>query len=210
MFSFLKKTTPEEKTILVCLVTSYAVTGAVVKVYRKSGAVAAPVVMYTHESLVNLPRDIKNYSLIDEVESAFRKAVMGCKKHYPKYDAIHCCVGEPWITSMTRTAHLEKRDAFIVNKKLIDDLVIRETKLFEQEMSKGGLEVADKGLLETSQYRVDINGYRVTDEVYIQSEKNAPRAQSVDVHITYTIAQTSIIDVAMNVFADAFHRTDQC
>lgn len=207
MFSFLRKSPKEEQTLLVCLITSHAVTGAVVKMFKRPGAIERPVVLYAHEVFVRLPELHSVASLNRDVSQALREVVTQCRKKYPKYDAIHCCLGEPWIVTSTRTAHLEKRDPFLVNEKLINDLVTRETKLFEQEMAQQYAELPERGLIETGKPVVEINGYRVDRSLY-QSKKGIPQAQTVDVHITYSITEADIIEEILEVFLDTVHHTN--
>lgn len=201
MFSFLKKKPHPEQLHLVCLVTSYAVTAAVVKVFTQSDSVQEPIMLFSCESVLPI-RDTLGFSTDAGITyTALRHVIEECKKNYPVYDRLYCTIGEPWITSTTRTAHLEKREAFSLTKKLIDDLVLRESKLFEQEIVRTYAGTEEVALLQVSRPLIDANGYRIANPV------NALVA-SVDVHCTFSIVSMRLIDGLIGVFADAFHRTD--
>lgn len=206
MFSFLRKRQKDEHVRLVCLVTGYAVSGAVVKVFTKPGAINRPVVLYSTEVLIRIPQLAGFSTATHDVQYALKQVIAACKNVVPHYDELRCVVGEPWIMSTTRTAHLEKRESFSVNQKLIDDLVLRETKLFEQEMAREYSSGDEYGLLEMGAPLVDLNGYRVTAGHYAANAGVAARV--VDVHCTYTIAPVSLIESLTEVYVDMFHRTD--
>lgn len=206
MFSFLRKQRKDEQVRLVCLVTGYAVTGAVVTSFNKPGAIDRPVVLFSTETVLRFPEPLGNGILAHTVQDALKQVITRCKKAVPHYDELHCVLGEPWIISSTRTAHLEKKEPFVVSKKLIEDLVTRETKLFEQEMAREQLYRDEYGLLATAAPRVDLNGYPVQAHHY--TESRSVMARVVDVHCTYTIAPTLIIERITEVFVDMFHRTD--
>lgn len=201
MFSFLKKKPKEEITSLVTLVTSYGVIGAVVKQFIKPGSVEKPVVLFSCESLTPLSQGIHEGYLRGTLSHTLKQTIRKCRDYMPAYDQLVCSIGEPWVSSMTRVAHLEKREPFVVTKKLIEDLIIRETKLFEQETIRNYTGREEVGILEVSKPLIDANGYR-TDQYLHQS------VTSLDMHLTFSLAPTLLIEQLAEVFADAFHRTD--
>lgn len=206
MFSFLEKSKKSERIHLVCLITGYAISGAVVKIFTKQGSVNRPVVLYSTEVPIRIPQLAEISSTTDDIQQALKQVITDCKRVVPHYDELHCVVGEPWIISTTRTAHLEKREGFLINKKVVSELLSRETKLFEQEMIKEYATGEEYGLLEMSMPIVDLNGYRVDAHHYEQNK--GITARTLDVHCTYTIAPVEIIEQIVEVCVDAFHRTD--
>jgi hypothetical protein len=161
MFSFLKKKPKNEVVRLVCLVTSYAVTAAVVKNYHKLGTVQQPVILFSCESIIP-SRHTSNLVLLEvAVAEALRSVLNRCRTHTPMYDELICTIGEPWVMSTTRSAHLEKREAFSITQKLVNDLVAREKKLFEQEIVRTYADKEGVGLLQVSQPVIDANGLDV-------------------------------------------------
>lgn len=206
MFSFLQKRQKEEQVHLVCLVTGYAVSAAVVKVFTKPGAINRPIVLYSTEVVVRSSWTTSFTITYQEVQRALKHAISSCKKVVPHYDELRCVVGEPWIMTTTRTAHLEKREEFTITKKLIDDLVNRETKLFEQEMARELSSMNEFGLLEVGTPLIDLNGYRIDSDYYVHNANVTARV--VDVHCAYTIAPVALVESLVEVYVDMFHRTD--
>lgn len=201
MFSFLKKAPKDESTILVSLVTSYAVTAAVVKIYRRPGTVQLPVVLFSCESILPTRQVRRAAGLESMVADAAMDALNQCRKRHQTYDELVCTIGEPWVTTSARVAHLERGEPFKVTAKTVKDLVAKETKLFEQEIVGQVTEIDQIGLLEVSEPLVDANGYRVRD--YVGS-----LVQTLDVHLVFSLAQASVVDAMLGAFADVFHRTD--
>lgn len=201
MFSFLKKKPKAEQTHLVCLVTSYAVSAAVVKVFAKKGSVQLPVVAFSCQSVIPLRHGRDQQTLEWLVAESMMQVLNQCRAHAPAYDAVSCVLGEPWTTSVTRTAHLEKREAFVVMQSIIDEVIARETKRYEQDAAREYADREPMVLLETSVPLVDVNGYR-TDQ-YLGSH-----ISTLDAHLVYSAAPVRILDVLLGAFADAFHRTD--
>lgn len=201
MFSFLKKKPQDEQVHLVCLVTSYAVTAAVVKVFTRQESVQEPVLLFSCESIIPIRDGFDYRANASLTYDAIKYALNKCRAFNPVYDKLYCSIGEPWTTSMTRTAHLEKREAFSLTQKVIDDLVTRESKLFEQEVARMYAGSEEVGLLQVSKPLIDANGYRIANPM------NALVA-SVDVHSTFSLVSLSFIDGVVGVFVDVFHRTD--
>lgn len=201
MFSFLNKKPQDEQVHLVCLVTSYAVTAAVVKVYTRPESVQEPVLLFSCESIIPIREESDYRTSAALTYEAMKQVLNKCRTFNPVYDRLYCTIGDPWITSSTRTAHLEKREAFSLTQKLIDDLVARESKLFEQEIARTYAGIEEVGLLQTSRPLIDANGYRIANPI------NALVA-SVDVHITFSLVSLRLTDGMVGVFADVFHRTD--
>lgn len=201
MFSFLNKKPKDEHVHLVCLVTSYAVTAAVVKVYTRPGSVQEPIVLFSCESIIPIREGSGSRANARLAYEAMDRVLNKCRAVNPVFDQLYCCIGEPWTTSMTRTAHLEKREAFSLTQKVIDDLVARESKLFEQEIARTYQGAEEMVLLEVSKPLIDANGYRVG------SPTNTAVA-SVDVHSTFSVTTLNFVEGAIGVFIDVFHRTD--
>lgn len=199
MFSFLNKK-PQEQTHIVVMVTSSTITAAVVRVFKAADATRKPVVLFSCESIIPIRNNQADYR-DDTVRQGLRTVLNKCRTYYPVYQHIYCCVGEPWILSSTRTAHLEKKESFAVTQKLIDDLVVRETKLFEQEIARDYANQEPVGLLEVSRPLVDANGYRV-------HHIHGIKASTIDVHLTFSIVSLRLATLVVDVCGDVFHRTD--
>lgn len=199
MFSFLKKQSHSESVSLVCLVTGYSVVGMVVSEFKQKTK-TIPHVIYSYEVKIPVSYDHDGQTFEHFVTTALGDVIKKCRIVAPKYNSITCSIGEPWVISYSRVAHLEKRDPFIVSKSIIDDLVSRETKLFEQEIIKGNIHMAarEQGLLEVTRPLIMINGYQASDYPRLP-------VATVDVHIVYSVAPVDFVEKLSTVFLEAFH-----
>ncbi len=201
MFSFLKKKSSQETTMLVSVITSYSVIGSVVRVYHKKDSVGLPVVIFSCEKKLPL-RHAGNPDLLKEyVYEATKNVLEKCRSFSGHYEKLVCTVGEPWVESFSRTAHFEKKESFVVTQKLIDDMVVRESRLFEQEVIRNHQSVEEMGIVGISPVTVDINGYRTPD--FLKGS-----AKSLDIGLTFSLAPAGFAESLIGVFADVFHRTD--
>lgn len=189
-----------EKNHLVCVATSYAAIAAIVRTYHGDDTVRHPVVLFSHTEPVEYHHG-RNPALVSEITcQAMGRAISVCRKIRPDFDRLICAIGEPWVTTMSRSVHLEKKDPFMVTKKNLDDLITRDKKLFEQDITKD-FPGRDIGLVQASRPVVWINGYQVTHPLGVQ-------AASIDVAVAYSIADAGFMDELGGVFLDAFHRDD--
>jgi len=196
MSFFSKKST--EKNHLVCVITSYAAIASVVRMYHGEGATGHPVVLFSHFEMIE-NRHGRNVAMLNESAcQAMARAIGVCKKSRPDFDQLICAIGEPWITTMSRSVHLEKKDPLLVTKKIIDDLVSRDKKLFEIDIARD-FPGRDIELVQSSRPVVWINGYQVVHPLGTQ-------AATIDVSVMYSIADGGFVDELSGVFIDAFHR----
>jgi hypothetical protein len=96
---------------------------------------------------------------------------------------------------------MERKRNFTIKQKTIDDLVERETKLFEQETLRKYEGREEIGLLEISQPWIDAHGYRVTKPL-------GEQAKTLDVHMVFSLAPVHVVRTLGEVYLDVFHRTD--
>lgn len=201
MFSFLKKTSAKETTLLVSVVTSYSVTGSVVRMYHTKGSVGVPVVLFSYEEKIPLRHGRNTELLQQSVLETLKNVLEKCRSFSGHYEKLICTVGEPWVESFSRTSHLEKKEPFLVSQKLIDDLILRESRLFEQEIIRDHQSTEEMGIVGISDSTIDINGYRTSH--FIKTS-----AKSLDVHLTFSLAPAGFAESLIGIFTDVFHRTD--
>lgn len=201
MFSFSGKKRASETTMLVSTVTGHGACAAVVRIYRSKGSVTVPVVLFSCESKIPL-RDTAAPDLhAQSACAALADALSRCRSFSGSYDRLVCTVGEPWIESHSRTSHLEKGEPFQVTGKLIDDLILRESRMFEIEVIRDHSLGEEVGIVGISDTVVDINGYRTPQYA-------GAKAKTVDVHMSFSLAPAGFVESLIGVFADVFHRTD--
>ena len=81
-------------------------------------------------------------------------------------DVVNVCLSSPWYESQVRTAKLVRPTSFIASKTILDDIVKREIKSFEEE------EIKTKNLsgdtvraIESQTIKVLLNGYEVNEPI---------------------------------------------
>lgn len=200
MFDFLKKKLPAQTTLCVCTVTSYSVTAAVVRTYHHKDAVTKPVVLFSCEEKISLRHERDNDALETMVMTHMKWALEQCRGFHGNFDELVCTIGEPWVTTFSRTAHLEKNQ-FRITKSVVADMISRDIKIFEQETMRDFVGAENIAIVGTSQPIFDVNGYRsgaMIGEV----------VKTLDMHVAYSIAPVQFIEDLRGVFGDVFHRHD--
>ena len=203
MTSFFSKDTKKgDRTLCVCSITSYAVTASVVRVLHHESAATNPVVLFSCEEKIPAYHD-RDPQVLTRVALLHTKyALERCRSFQGAIDTLVCTIGEPWIVTYFRSAHLERAEPFKVLQKTIDDVVTREKRVFEQEIlenyTEGDIEM---GIVDISRPSVVVNGYPINEL------SNIP-ARTLDVHLSVSMAPVVLFEGLVGVYADVFHRTD--
>lgn len=201
MISRLFKTLPTEQTWCVCSVGSYTVSAAVVRIYHRPGSITKPIVLFSCEQVIPLYYENNIEALEKFVFSATHTVLEQCRSYYGNFDKLVCTIGEPWASAFPRSIHIEKTNTFKVVAPTIDDAIIRETRLFEQEIFRDFGDGEPLGIIGVSKPLIDINGYRVFD--YMNTT-----AKTVDIHLVFSLAPVYFVEELIAIFGDVFHRTD--
>lgn len=200
MFSFFLKKPKEEITYCVCLVTDYAVSGAVVKVFHRPGAVQKPLVLFSYEVKIPLHATMGDNALDSWIIRATKEVLERCRSHQGVFDHLICTIGQPWVSDRMRIVHIEKKEPVEITKRMIQETLQRDLKIFEQEVGSdfGNDEV---GIVGTSPLIFDAHGYRIQDPI-------GQKIKFLDMYRTYTVAPTQLVELLVGAFVDVFHRTD--
>jgi len=183
------------------MVNSYSISGAVIRSYHREGATPKPIVLFSCEEKIPLYHH-RNAEVLERLVIAQTKGVLEkCRSFHGRFDKIICTLGEPWVTTFSRSSHLEKREPFTVNKNSIDELVARDTRLFEQETIRDYRSFEEVGVVGTSMPVIDVNGYRTP-------RYSGVTAKTVDVHMAFSIAPARFVENLLSAFIDVFHRED--
>ncbi len=201
MFSFLQNKPKEERTTCVLIVNSYSVTAAVVRTYHREEAVAKPIVLFSCEEKVPHHRTSGNDVFEYLVEIEIKKVLEKCRMIHGNYDKIVCVIGEPWSMTKTRVINIEKPKPFKITQKIIDEAVLRDSRLFEQEAVRDYAKEQEWGIMHSTQPAASINGYPVPSPIGML-------AKSVELHVSTSLAPTYFIEMIMGAYADVFHRAD--
>jgi hypothetical protein len=132
---------------------------------------------------------------------AARRVLESCRSFHGTFDAIVCALGEPWTMYHHRVVRREKPAAFTITQAIIDDMVSRDRRLFEQELVREYGAGEELGIIESTAPVCDANGYRVTAVV-------GQKAKVLDVHVVITTVPAVVAAGIMEAVADVFHRTD--
>jgi hypothetical protein len=138
---------------------------------------------------------------MDLIESEIKKALEKCRKVHGNYDKIVCVVGEPWVMTKTRHITIEKPHSFKLTKKILDEAIARDTRLFEQEALRDYAKNEEWEIIHATQPTVDINGYRITDPIGVLTDNAV-------IHVTVSLAPAAFVDTVMDAYVDTLHRTD--
>lgn len=201
MFSFLKNKPKEELTTCVLVVNSYSVVASVVRTYNREGAVAKPVVLFSCEEKVPHHHIGGTTSLEALASTAIKKSLEKCRMVHGNYDKIICVVGDPWVMTKTRHIVIERPTAFKLTQKLINDAASRDSRLFEQEALRDYAKEEEWGIIHNTQPLIDVNGYRAENPFGIVTN-------SAVIHMSFSLAPASFVEMVMGAYADVFHRVD--
>jgi hypothetical protein len=201
MFSFWRKTSKQETTLCVLTVTSYAATGAVVRIFGGEGVVAAPVVLFSCQETLPLRHDFDPLRVRQSAIEATSRALEQCRKFNSTFDKVVLSIGEPWIMTHHRTMRREKQVPFTFTRAMIDEMVSRDRRLFEQELVHEYGDAEPISVIEISDPVCDANGYRVSSIVQ-------QKARTLDAHVVVTTAPTVFVEALRGVVMDILHRTD--
>ena len=202
MFSFLQKNSrKEEVTLCVYTVNSYAVSAAVVRTYHREGATPKPVVLFSYEEKIPLYHK-RDAETLEQLIFTHTKNVLGkCRSFHANFDRVVCTIGEPWVTTFSRSVHFEKKEPFKITQKVIDEMVARDMRLFEQEVIRDYRSLEEMGVVGTVVPAVDVNGYRISDYV-------GTMAKALDVSVTVSIAPVRFIEQLLSISADTLRNDD--
>lgn len=202
MFSFSKKKQTENEIICVSVITSYSITSSIVRLFKsENNANARPVVLFSCEEILPTYHNREASRLLDIVLFHLKKTLEQCRSFGGNVDRLICTLGEPWVFTRARLIHLEKMDSFPVTQKIVDEMIARDLKLFEQEILADFGNENGMSLVGTSKPRVELNGY------YADSIMGQP-ARIVDIHTSFSLARSSVVETVAGVYADVFHRDD--
>jgi cell division ATPase FtsA len=85
---------------------------------------------------------------------------------------INVCLSSPWFASQVRTAKLSRSTPFVASKIVLDDMVKRELKAFEEEQVKEKILQDEKvRVIESQTIKVRLNGYEINDPVGLSAKE---------------------------------------
>lgn len=113
----------------------------------------------------------------ERFEKEMQKALMSSMARIRKsttapIDFVNVCLSSPWYASQVRTAKLTRITSFYVSKNILDDMIKRELKAFEEEEIKTKKILGDtvRGI-ESQTIRAKLNGYETHEPLGMQAKE---------------------------------------
>ncbi len=170
----------EEKSALVCVIEGGSVRLGLALLKPKH----KPVLMHqvlesiplsekpTAERLLSLTLDVLDRAANKMVREGLAHSTMRSRRH-GHLDEIHFVYASPWHISQTKTVTIEDEKPFTLTKKLIADVVDRETRtIAENYQQTENPALTDISIIEERITNIALNGYPVENPY----DKETPRA----------------------------------
>ena len=170
-FSFFRKKEDSNnlnKTALVIDIGSASVTAAIV-MFENSVSTVVASVSTDIAILPDLVYDRFEKEMLKALDTTLNKIL---RSTFAKLDRINVCLASPWYASQVRVAKLARLAPFVASKSVLDDMIRRELKAFEEE------EIKTKNLsgdavrsIETQTIRARLNGYDTHEPLGVSAKE---------------------------------------
>jgi cell division ATPase FtsA len=147
-----------------------------------SGSVTVSIAIFSNDVpmiVANLSSDIPVLPDVDL--SAFEQAMKNSldamfgkmrEAHMLLPDRIRVHLSSPWFASQVRTAKMSRPAPFVVSKTLMNDMLARELKSFEdEEMAKEAQKGEPVRVLESKTLQVKLNGYPTVEPIGLSTRE---------------------------------------
>lgn len=194
MFSFFRKIQKTER-ILVLHIGSGSVMGTLVSIdgtkttMHASASIDIPIL-----SDLTLPQFEKE--TLNALEKAL-KTIAEARLAPPDRVAVY--FSSPWYASQVRSAKMSRPTSFVVTKALIDDMIARELKAFEEEQISQKAGTADElRAIDSKIMQVKLNEYPHTDPIGISTRE-------LELSIFISVAPLHILKAFESVIERTYH-----
>jgi hypothetical protein len=186
----------ENKLILVFNIRSSSVDGALFEV-QSSGI---PKIIFSVQEPIKMEKkvDIDNFLLLTMeslkiVVSKVYKAGLGAPSR------TFCVLSSPWYVFQTRIINFKKNTPFIFTSNLVDELVRKEIKLFEEEHKlKYGDSDNKVRVIELKNIKTMLNGYEI-------SEPFNKKTKELEMHIFVSMGGEQVLKEIEDTIGQYFH-----
>jgi cell division ATPase FtsA len=155
--------------------------------YTKEGKQEKPVILYSLRKAFTLTESASYDQLVLLMKKNLREilgVIHDVKLGLP--DKVYAVLSAPWYTSQTRTILYNKKPAFTVTEKLINELVKKEVEFFKETVSPQ-IE-GEAYIIENTIQSVMLNGYTLTDPIN-------KKAEELKVSLFLSLSPRQVIDV---------------
>lgn len=135
-----------------------------------------------------------------EMQNALNRALIFLSRHrYPMPTRARVYFASPWYASQVRTAKMSRPAPFVVSKTLLNDMISRELKAFEDEVlsAKQGTALALRAI-ESMTVQVKLNGYPQHDPVSLS-------ARELEISLFLSVAPEALLKKIEDLVARHFH-----
>ncbi len=196
------RSSPKSKRTLIFHIGSESVIGAFVYLEEFEGKIIPEI---QHAVSVALPVSVEVTTpvLIGSMNKALQEVgLIMVNEKIGSPDEILCFLESPWYAAQARTVRVMKNVPFLINEKLITDLVRRETDLFDrEELSSYRASNNEAVLIEREITQIRLNGYPV-------AMPYGQKVKEISVSLVYSISPKTIIDQIRTIIGNSFHRKD--
>lgn len=161
-FSFLSPKKTSER-VLVVHIDSGSVVGSFVSLdpSASSGQAAVATVLSTTSSDIAIAADISSVDFEKAMQAALAAMLASARGlNLGSPDRILVYLGSPWYASQVRIARTSRPTNFVASKSLLEDMISRELKAFEEDEMKASFAAgAPLRAIESKTVLVKLNGY---------------------------------------------------
>lgn len=191
------------KIVAIFHIGSGHVSGSIV---RTTGAGDAPVLLVTREQAIALDMDMSYAKFLAHMEKALgHVASQLAHSGMPAPTEVHCFLGAPWYTSVSRKVTLEKKAPFAFTKALADELVAKEiTKTTTEIIRTYPFHEDSLTIIEQTVLGTTLNGY-------VQHEPYGKKTLSASISLFLSFTPASVMQVLQRGVAKGYpHATIRC
>lgn len=189
----------KEELALVFDIGSSSVGGALFLI-QKTGI---PKIIYSTREPISLEKELsfdRFFSLaLKSLEIVSNKI---CMKGLGAPKKVYCILSSPWYASQTRSIVLSKDTPFIFNSKLVESLIDKEVKLFEEECLEKYMHSKNKVLpIELRNMQMMLNGYAV-------SAPSNQKAKELEITILVSMSAEEVLEKIKETIGKHFYSRD--
>lgn len=191
---------PEKKLKLVAVfdLSSSSVGGALFSIRENGG----PNIVYTTREPLPLAKDVsfENFLsgtmlVLDKVANKISTKGLGVP------EKLFCVLSSPWYSSQVRIISLKKNVPFVFNLKLANELIKKESLLFEEEYVRSVPNESKVRPIELKNMRTLLNGYATTNPL-------DQKASELEMDVFISISPEEVLSKIENVMEKHFHRRE--
>lgn len=196
LFPFLFKN--KEKLIAIFDIGSGSVGGAIVRIFTDGKT--PPVIIKSSRTDIKVRTSFDFSTFMKDMSVALDATVKDLyNKKIGAPHEVYCVLASPWYLSLTRTIKFKEDKQFIVNRKLVNNLVNQEiTKLNDSFKEKYSNFESLPEMIENHTMSILLNGYQV-------NEPFGRKCKSIEMDMAISLSPKLCLDSIRNTISKTFH-----